>query len=140
VIQQAPLHKTDNILNIYKILFDRGQLTNANLNTASISRQDYIKQQAKVEELFAKFKQIRGLTFIYIDDVICNDEVCPIGTGEHPFVADALHMIFLARSDSRLDSKNTCLFNFILVCAFIQLGEDPSYFINLSYFVPKNDM
>jgi hypothetical protein len=94
VIQEGPVHNIPSYhsIDIYKNLFDRGQLTDANLKKSSCSRKDYIKQQAKYEQFFSKYKEIRGLTFIHIDDVVCDEELCQIGTGEQPFYSDVYHM------------------------------------------------
>ncbi len=94
VIQQAPVHSSPSFgtIDIFRNLFNKGQLTNANIRKASCSRQEYIEQQAGVESIFAKFNTTRGLTFIYIDDVICDAEFCSVGVGDQPFFADNFHM------------------------------------------------
>ncbi len=94
VIQQGPIHNIPSTfaINIYKNLFARGELTGENLRNLSCSRKEYTKQQARFEQFFATFKEIRGLTFIYVDDVVCDEEVCPLDTGERPYFADNYHL------------------------------------------------
>jgi hypothetical protein len=94
VIQQTPYQflVPGNSNQIYKLLFDKGQLTDAKLRNVSCTRREYSKMQTGVEQLFSKFKEIRGLTFIYIEDIICDAEVCPVGTGKEPYFVDPAHM------------------------------------------------
>jgi hypothetical protein len=105
VIQQGPVHNIPSyaVQNIYKTLLQKGQLTNANLRKASLSRKDYVKQQTEVEKMFSPFKGIRGLTFINIGDLICDAEACSVGTVEQPFFADRVHMTPVGAS--RLKSR-----------------------------------
>jgi hypothetical protein len=94
VIQESPSQMIPSYkaINLYKSLLDKGQLTSAHLRRVSCSRYNYVKQQVELEKVFSKFKEIRGLTFINVDDVICDAEVCPVGTGEQPYFADSDHM------------------------------------------------
>ncbi len=97
VIQQAPINNipSQRVINVYKSLLDSDRLTNANLNAASVSRKDYIRQQARWEEFFSKFKKIRGMDYIYIEDVICDADVCSICTGGQQYFADNKHMTII---------------------------------------------
>jgi hypothetical protein len=94
VIQQGPLHSipSNSVYTVYKIMFGAGKLTNQNLRSVSCTREQYAKQQAGVERFFAKFNATRGFTVIYIDDLICEPDVCLMGTGERPFFTDPVHL------------------------------------------------
>jgi hypothetical protein len=96
IIQQGPLHNIPSysVVNIYKRLLELGELSDAGLRNASLSRVAYVKQQAGVEKVFDAFvnQNRSSLEFIKIDNDICDEEVCAMGTVEQPFYADRVHM------------------------------------------------
>ncbi len=57
-----------------------------------VTRQKYIEQQKEVESAFASFVKVRGVTFIYIEDILCDERVCPMGNFTHPYFTDSTHL------------------------------------------------
>jgi hypothetical protein len=93
IIQQTPVHKhITDLYQFYKWLLDRNNLTDASLRESSLTRSKYVEQQIGVEKVFAKFKNRRGVTFIYIEDLACDEKYCPVGTGEMPYYSDFYHL------------------------------------------------
>jgi hypothetical protein len=91
VIQQPPVQPLNDIAGIYKKLLNDGKLTDKNLKKSSVKRAKYDKEQKPFLEFLGQFKNTRGFSLIRIDDVICDDEICPIGTSKLPFHSDSFH-------------------------------------------------
>jgi hypothetical protein len=93
IIQQPPAQRqVVNVYQLYKRLLDMNNLSDFSLLENSLTRSEYAKQQVGVEKVFAKFKNRRGVKFIYKEDLVCDEKFCPIGTGEMPYYADYLHL------------------------------------------------
>jgi hypothetical protein len=92
VIQQPPYQHEQNIVGLYKKLLNDGQLTDTMLRKYSLSRTEYDKEQKPFFDFFNRFNKTRGFSLIRIDDVICDDAVCLIGTSQKPFYNDRFHL------------------------------------------------
>ncbi len=95
VIQSNPFQNATSTLkmsNVYKQLFNSGQLSDAKLLSVSTTRQQYMQQQASFTSYFTRFNRTRGFTVVYIQDFVCDSNICPIGTGLVPFYEDVNHM------------------------------------------------
>jgi hypothetical protein len=92
VIQQPSRQPHENVNVLYKKLLNDGQLTDAKLRNLSITRKYHDEYQKPLLDVFARFNRTRGFTVIRIDDVVCDDEVCAIGTSRVPFFTDLWHM------------------------------------------------
>jgi hypothetical protein len=94
IIQQPPMHGEElgSIQQVYKRLLDENNLSDARLREVSLTRAKYVEQQSQVEIFFSKFKNRRGVNFIYIEDLVCDEKYCPIGTGELPYFSDLTHI------------------------------------------------
>jgi hypothetical protein len=78
---------------LYQNLFNKGQLSNENLRKNSLSREEYNKQQAGVLQEFEKLKKnYKNVEVIYIQDAVCDDKFCPVGTVTEPYVFDTSHL------------------------------------------------
>ncbi len=92
VIQQAPFQAYNSMTGFYKKLADQGQLTDAKVRSLSVQRTKYIEQQKAFVGYFSKLNNSRDVSVIYIDDIVCDELICPIGTSRLPYYNDDFHM------------------------------------------------
>jgi hypothetical protein len=106
IIQQPPVQREHdaNMWYYYSKLVGQGQLTDGHLKSISVTRQEYNKQQAEFIGFFTKYNHTRDVTLIRIDDLVCDVDVCLIGTGTRPYWKDTMHMTWIGaeRLASRL--------------------------------------
>ncbi len=58
----------------------------------SVRRADFYVQQKAFIDFFSNFNNTRGVSVIYIDDIVCDEMICPIGTNQLPYYFDFNHM------------------------------------------------
>jgi hypothetical protein len=76
----------------YKTLLDQGKLTNNNLRNISLTTAAHNQRNKNVSEIMSKFRGERGFTYIPLNDLLCDDQVCIIGTVYQPYYSDNRHM------------------------------------------------
>jgi peptidoglycan/LPS O-acetylase OafA/YrhL len=92
IIIQEPAMQPISPPQVYKNLLASGELTNNNLRKNSATRQAFNQKVKDIETVFGKFTSTRGFTYIYIYDILCDDEFCTIGTGTTPYFRDIVHL------------------------------------------------
>ena len=102
-IIQAPPVQPDLLGDVRQFYFNfwrSNQLTNENLRKASISRQNYKLQLQRFEkEILEKYRNNSAVTFIDIEDVLCDNDYCTVGTQDHAYFNDPRHLTpFKAKS------------------------------------------
>jgi hypothetical protein len=92
-LQEIPFQPDDfyETSDKYKHLLDRGKLTNKNLRNLSLTRSDFDKADRLAKNVFDRFNEERGFTYVPLCDLVCDKEVCSVGTGDQPFYADRRH-------------------------------------------------
>jgi hypothetical protein len=91
LVQQPPVQSIHSE-QLYQNLVTRKELTLANIRKMSLTRKQYAEQQKEVDAAFAHFINVRGVTLISIDDIVCDKEVCTMGTGTLPYYTDNMHL------------------------------------------------
>jgi peptidoglycan/LPS O-acetylase OafA/YrhL len=107
LFQEPPLQPV-NPKQLYKNLVNRNKLSDENLRRYSCSREAYRQHLINSElELKNCFKKISSLSpslnynasYIRIEDALCDEKSCPVGTAAWPYFADNVH---LTKSGNRL--------------------------------------
>jgi hypothetical protein len=57
-----------------------------------MTRKEYVEQQKEAEKAFSGYHNTRGSTYIRIEDVVCDQEICSLGTGDSPYYIDEAHL------------------------------------------------
>ena len=91
VVQQPPMQYL-SATQIYRNLHNKKELTNENLRKFSTTRAAYREDQKLVEQEFSKYKKNPNITFIYIEDLLCDDTFCPVGTVDEAYYEDSMHL------------------------------------------------
>ena len=91
ILQQIPSQPVEPS-QLYQNLLAKNELTDQNLRKYSTKRADFRKSQEGIEKIFSKFKSNPNVTFIYIEDLMCDDEYCPIGIVDESYYYDPLHL------------------------------------------------
>jgi hypothetical protein len=93
-IEEPPFQPEPNFHDAkYKSLLDQGKLTNSNLRKISLTTAAHNQRNKDVNNsIMNKFRGERGFTYIPLNDLLCDDQVCSIGTVDQPFFADSRHM------------------------------------------------
>jgi hypothetical protein len=95
IIEEPPFHPDPFEHTFkYKKLLMEGKLTNNNLRNMSLSRDAHDRETKKVVTVIDKYRGERGFTYIPLNDLVCDDQFCPIGTGDQPYFADQRHMSY----------------------------------------------
>jgi peptidoglycan/LPS O-acetylase OafA/YrhL len=102
VIVQQPSEQSNHPLQVYKNLLNSGQLTDENLRKNSATRKSWNDLIRDTEAIFKNYVHLRLFTYICIQDLLCDDEFCTIGTGTTPIWFDNTH---LTTSAARLLKK-----------------------------------
>ncbi len=56
------------------------------------SRKAFDLKVKNIESIWGKFTHLRSFTYIYIADLLCDEEFCPIGTRTMPYFHDTVHL------------------------------------------------
>jgi hypothetical protein len=97
IIQQPPVQNyyAPNFMYYYQHLMNIGLLSDDYLRNVSLPRIEYNKQQAEFLEFFSRYNRTRDVTVIRVDDLVCDKDVCLIGTGVAPYFKDTVHMSWI---------------------------------------------